>query len=371
MNKIINVNRSSMPPLDEYIDLIKPLWETHFITNNGVLHAQLQNEINKYLGAKNTLLFCNGHAALSCAIRAFDLTGEVITTPFTFASTTHAIVENGLTPVFCDIKSDDFTIDPYKIESLITEQTSAILGVHVYGNFCDTDSIRKIAEKFNLKVIYDAAHTFGVKKNGKTAACFGDISMFSFHATKVFNTIEGGCLTFDDERLVERLKRIMNFGILAGYIDDIQFGVNAKMNEFSAAMGLCNLRHIGRYINDRKSIYDKYYSLLSGVNGVRFFEVTDDYSHNYAYLPVLFDRATLSINRNDVFNELKKHNINTRMYFYPLTSDFACYKGRFISDTPIAKAISEDLLCLPMYSELDPDDVERICSIIIDLINKL
>jgi dTDP-4-amino-4,6-dideoxygalactose transaminase len=371
MDKIINVNRASMPPIDEYIDIIKPLWETHFITNNGVLNTQLQDEINAYLGAKNTLLFCNGHSALSCAIRVLDLTGEVITTPFTFASTTHAIVENGLTPVFCDIKPEDFTIDPNKIESLITEKTSAILGVHVYGNMCDTDAIHRIAKKHDLKVIYDAAHTFGVRKNGKTAACFGDISMFSFHATKVFNTIEGGCLTFNNEQLKEPLKRIMNFGILAGYTETIQFGINAKMNEFSAAMGLCNLRYIEQYINDRKSVYEKYCSLLSNITGIRVFEVTDDYSHNYAYMPVLFNRETLGINRNDVFDELKKFNINTRMYFYPLTSDFTCYKGRFISDTPIARGISENVLCLPIYSELSRDDVERICGIIIDLVNRV
>ena len=371
MDKIINVNRASMPPIEDYVDLIKPLWDTHFITNNGVLHSQLEDEINAYLEAKNTLLFCNGHAALSCAVRVLDLTGEVITTPFTFASTTHAIVENGLTPVFCDIKPDDFTIDPYKIESLITEKTSAILGVHVYGNICYTDAIYTIAKKHDLKIVYDAAHTFGVNRNGKTAACFGDISMYSFHATKVFNTIEGGCLTFNDGQLVEPLKRIMNFGILAGYIDTIQFGVNAKMSEFSAAMGLCNLRYIEQYINARKSVYDKYLSLLSNINGIRVFNITDDYSHNYAYMPVLFDREILGIDRNDVFDELKKYNINTRMYFYPLTSDFACYKDRFVSDTPIAKAISEDLLCLPMYSELALDDVERICGIIVDLVNRV
>jgi len=364
MDNIINVTRTAMPPFDEYVQLIAPLWETRFLTNNGVLHQQLQEEIKTFLGAKNALLFCNGHLALSCGIRILDLSGEVITTPFTFASTTHAIVENGLTPVFCDIKPDDFTIDPDKIEALITERTSAILGVHVYGNLCDTATIHSIAKKHDLKVIYDAAHTFGVTKNGKSAAHYGDISMFSFHATKVFNTIEGGCLTFDDEQLTERLMRLMNFGILQGYISDIVFGINAKMNEFSAAMGLCNLKYIEQYIERRKKVFESYRTMLSDIDGVRLLEITDEYSHNYAYMPVLFDKELLGFNRDDVFMELAKHNVHTRMYFYPLTSDFSCYMGKFLCETPIARSISENLLCLPMYDELGADDIERICGII-------
>lgn len=252
MDKIL-VTKSSMPPLEEYIDEIKDLWDTHWITNMGVEHKKLEGNLKKYLMVDGISLFSNGHMALEMAIQAMELEGEVITTPFTFASTTHAIVRNGLTPVFCDVNSNDFTIDVRKIEELITEKTTAILPVHVYGQVCDVEAIEKIAKKYNLKVIYDAAHAFGVKYKNKGIGSFGDASMFSFHATKVFNTIEGGAVCFQDEEFGLDLYRLKNFGIRNEEIVD-SVGANAKMNEFQAAMGICNLRHVDEEIAKGKEL---------------------------------------------------------------------------------------------------------------------
>ena len=253
----ILVTHSSMPEFDEYIEEIKDIWESHWLTNMGSKHKRLQSELKDYLGVENIDLLTNGHMALELTMQAMGLTGEVITTPFTFASTTHAIVRNGLTPVFCDINAEDFTIDVNKIESLITERTSAIVPVHVYGNICDVDVIQKIADKYNLKVIYDAAHTFGEKYNGQGIGSFGDASCFSFHATKVFNTIEGGAVCFKDKTLGEEIYNLKNFGI-RGPETVSGIGANAKMNEFCAAMGLCNLKHIDDEIAKRKVVVDRY-----------------------------------------------------------------------------------------------------------------
>ena len=246
MNKI-KVTRSSMPDFDEYIEEIKDLWESHWLTNMGVKHKKLQLELEKLLGVRHVILYTNGHLALEGAWEALHLPigGEVITTPFTFASTTHAIVRSGLVPVFCDVKEEDYTMDPSKIESLINDKTVAICPVHVYGNLCDVEAIERIAKKHNLKVVYDAAHAFGVKYKGISSANFGDISMFSFHATKVFNTIEGGCLCFNDDKLVDILNDLKNFGIHSPE-STVYIGGNAKMNEFQAAMGLCNLKHLDK-----------------------------------------------------------------------------------------------------------------------------
>ena len=286
----------------------------------------------------------------------------MITTPFTFASTTHAIVRNGLKPVFCDINPDDFTIDTEKLEALITEKTTAILPVHVYGNPCDTNAIKKIADKYKLKVIYDAAHAFGVSVNGISIAKFGDASMFSFHATKVYNTIEGGALTYNDPELKEVFYKMINFG-LTGHESADYIGTNAKMNEFQAAMGLCNLRNITDKINKRKAVVERYMEHLSGIYGIKLPTYKSEVKSNYAYFPVVFDgyRAT----RDQIYEELKKHNIFARKYFYPLTSDFDCYRNKYDSNkTPVAKYIAEKILTLPLYSDLLPEDVDRICNII-------
>lgn len=362
INKQIQVTQSSMPDFEEYVDEIKSLWESKWLTNMGSKHKALESQLLEYLKVSNITLFTNGHLALECVIAALGLTGEVITTPYTFASTTHAIVRNGLTPVFCDINPDDYTIDVDKIENLITERTSAIIPVHVYGNVCNIDAIEKIAKKYNLKVIYDAAHTFGITVNGKGIGTFGDASMFSFHATKVFNTIEGGAVTYNDSSIKKVLNDLKNFGITGS--ESVEYvGGNAKMNEFQAAMGICNLRHVDREIAKRKAVVERYISNLKDVKGLKLKGNQDGVESNYAYFPVVFDGYKKT--RDEVFEELKTHDIIARKYFYPLTNSFECYNGKFNSDeTPIAKHIADRVLTLPLYSDLNLEDVDRICEII-------
>jgi dTDP-4-amino-4,6-dideoxygalactose transaminase len=359
----IQVTRSLMPDFEEYTEEIKGLWDSHWLTNMGIKHKQLEVYLKDYLDTSNITLFANGHLALECAIAAFNLTGEVITTPFTFASTTHAIVRNGLEPVFCDIDPDDYTIDTDKLESMITKKTSAIIPVHVYGNICNTNKIEKIAKKYNLKVIYDAAHAFGVTVDGVGVANFGDASMFSFHATKVFNTIEGGAVTYKDRSLSEKLNALKNFGISGP--ESVEYvGGNAKMNEFQAAMGICNLRHVDEEIAKRKTVVERYVERLSGVKGIKLCKPQDGVKSNYAYFPVVFDGYKM--NRDEVFEKLKAENIFARKYFYPLTNSFACYQGRFdVEKTPVAKYIADRVLTLPLYADLALDDVDRICDIIL------
>lgn len=366
MNSIL-VTRSSMPTLEEYTDEIKELWDTHWLTNMGVKHKQFQLELEKMLDVPHVSLYTNGHLALENAIAAMDFPkgSEVITTPFTFASTTHAIVRNGLVPVFCDINSDDFTIDTTKIEALITKKTVAIIPVHVYGNICNVEDIERIAQKFNLKVIYDAAHAFGVTYKGKNIACFGDASMFSFHATKVFNTIEGGTVCFKDDNLVVKLNDLKNFGIHGS--KSVEFvGGNAKMSEFQAAMGICNLRHLDEEIAKRKIVVERYRSHLHDVKGIKLSPIQSDVVSNYAYFPVVFDKDIFGSDRDEVFAKLAENGIGARKYFYPLTNTFDCYKGMFdVNDTPIAFDISMKVLTLPLYADLDVEDVDRICDLIL------
>jgi dTDP-4-amino-4,6-dideoxygalactose transaminase len=363
MGNLIQVTWSSMPSIEEYIEEIKDMWESHWLTNMGVKHKQLEAELSRYLDALNITLFTNGHLALECAIAALNLSGEVITTPFTFASTTHAIVRNGLKPVFCDINPDDYTIDTHKLESLITNRTSAIIPVHVYGNICNVNEIERIAKKYDLKVIYDAAHAFGVTFEGVGVANFGDASMFSFHATKVFNTIEGGAVTYEDASLSKKLDDLKNFGITGP--ESVEYiGGNAKMNEFQAAMGICNLRHVEGEVAKRKIVVESYIERLSGVSGIRLCKPQPGVKSNYAYFPVVFDGYKMS--RDEVFEKLKAENIYARKYFYPLTNSFECYKGRFdVEKTPVAKYVADRVLTLPLYADLALDDVDRICDIIL------
>lgn len=362
-NKQIPVTASSLPPIEEYINEIKDIWQTRWLTNMGDKHILLESKLASYLGAKCVSLFTNGHLALEAAISALELTGEVITTPFTFASTTHAIVRCGLTPVFCDINDIDYTIDADKIESLITDKTSAIIPVHVYGNICNVEEIAKIAAKHNLRVIYDAAHTFGEKLNDISVANFGDMSMFSFHATKVFNTIEGGALVFNDESYLPIVKGLKNFGI-TGKETVPYIGGNSKMNEFQAAMGLCNLRHIDNNIRKRKAIAERYFLNLKGIKGIKLNPIQVGVKSNYAYFPVVFDG--FKKNRNELYESLLSENIYTRKYFYPLTNMFECYVGKFNADnTPIAKYIADRVLTLPMYPDLSLEDVDRVCDAIV------
>jgi len=362
MKKLIQVTRPSMPDMNEFIDEIKELWDSRWLTNMGVKHKTLECQLLDYLMVNNIALFANGHLGLECVIASLGLTGEVITTPFTFASTTHAIVRNGLKPVFCDINPDDYTMDTDMIENLVTDKTSAIIPVHVYGNVCNVTEIERIAKKHNLKVIYDAAHAFGVTVNGIGIGNFGDASMFSFHATKVFNTIEGGAVTFQDSNLKEKLDVLKNFGITGP--ESVEYvGINAKMNEFQAAMGLCNLRHIDDEINKRRIVVERYISNLDGLKGIKLVKPQHGVKSNYSYFPVVFDGYKKT--RDEVYEELKKYDIIARKYFYPLISDFKCYAGRFNSNnTPVAKFISERVLTLPLYAGLGLDDVDRICRII-------
>jgi len=362
INKSIQITQSSMPPIEEYIDEIKDLWDSRWLTNMGTKHRQLEVELKDYLGVPNVTLFTNGHSALEYAIAAFGLKGEAITTPFTFASTTHAIVRNGLKPVFCDVNPNDYTIDVNKVEGLITERTTAIIPVHVYGNVCDVETIDNIAKKHNLKVIYDAAHTFGVTVNGRGIGSFGDASMFSFHATKVFHTIEGGAVTYNDPSIEKILDGLKNFGITGPESVDY-VGGNAKMSEFQAAMGICNLRHVDSEIAKRKTVVERYISNLESIEGIKLPKEQNGIKSNYAYFPVIFDGYKKT--RDDVFEELKSQNIIARKYFYPLTNSFECYKGQYnVEDTPVAEFIAERVLTLPLYANLDLNDVDRICEII-------
>lgn len=366
----ILVTRSSMPPFEEYCEEIRPLWESHWLTNRGAKHKQLEKELSSYLGVKNLTLFVNGHQALESVFAALELCkdgrDEVITTPFTFASTTHAIVRAGLKPVFCDIKSDDLTLDPAKIEELITDRTCAIVPVHVYGNLCDVEAIRKIAGRHHLKVVYDAAHAFGVECDGVGAAAFGDASMFSFHATKVFNTIEGGGISYADSALEERLIQWSNFGIEGP--ESVKYaGGNSKMNEFAAAMGICNLRHVDEEIAKRKLVAERYWKQLEKIPGLKMPKPSANIKYNYAYMPVLIEPTEFGTSRDDVFAALSEEGINARKYFYPLTSDYKCYEGMFAPGqevTPIAYDAANKVLTLPMYADLSLEDVDRICNII-------
>ena len=356
-----------MPSFEEYCEEIKDLWESHWLTNMGCKHKLFQKQLEEYLHVRHVSLYTNGHLALENIIASMNFTSgsEVITTPFTFASTTHAIVRNGLVPIFCDINDTDYTIDINKIESLITDRTCAIIPVHVYGNICDVNAIANIARRHGLKIIYDAAHAFGITYHGMNVANFGDASMFSFHATKVFHTIEGGAVCFHDDRLVQPLYDLKNFGI-RGPEECAYIGGNAKMNEFQAAMGICNLRHLSDEIAKRKNVVGRYRERLSNIEGIQLSEPQSGIVSNYAYFPVIFDGYKYS--RNEIFDMLKQHDIVARKYFYPLTNSFSCYKyypTAGVEKTPVARYISEHILTLPLYADLALEDVDRISNIIL------
>lgn len=364
---MINVTRSSMPEFSEFCDEIKCLWDSHWLTNMGVKHKEFEAKLTEYLGVGNAALYVNGHLALENIIAAFSFPegAEVITTPFTFASTTHAIVRNKLKPVFCDINPTDYTMDADKIEALITDKTVAIVPVHVYGNICDVEKIEKIAKSHGLRVIYDAAHAFGVRYKDRGIASFGDASMFSFHATKVFNTIEGGAVCYGDDTLTEILKDLKNFGI-HGPESVIHIGGNAKMNEFQAAMGLCNLRHVDGEIEKRRAVAERYRERLSGVPGIILCKPQKDVVSNYAYFPVVF--SGYKYDRDKVYDLLKAEDIIARKYFYPLTNDYECYRGQDgfdTADTPVAYDVAGKVLTLPMYADLELNIVDKICDIIL------
>lgn len=363
----ILVTRSSMPSLQEYIEEIRPIWESHWMTNMGVKHKELQRGLEEYLGVENIELLSNGHMALELTLQAMNLQGEVITTPFTFASTTHAIVRNRLEPVFCDIDPVTYTMDASKLEPLITDRTCAIMPVHVYGNICDMEEIERLARKYGLKVIYDAAHAFGETFKGRGIGTFGDASCFSFHATKVFNTIEGGATCYHNKELGKRLYELKNFGI-HGPEDVEAVGANAKMNEFCAAMGLCNLRHVDEEIAKRKKVVHYYLQRLNGVEGLQVNTEQKDVKPNYAYFPVVFYEKAFGASRNEIFDALAQNGIFARKYFYPLTNAFACFHNKYdVDETPIARQISERVLTLPLYPDLSEEVVDKICKIILGI----
>ena len=362
---MINVTRSSMPPFEEYCEEIRGLWDSRWLTNMGEKHQELERALGDYLGCEFLALHTNGHLALENLLEAFGLKGEIITTPVTCASTTHAITRCGCTPVFGDIDPLSFTLDPRGIEEKITEKTAAILPVHVYGNLCDVDAIAAIGEKYHIPVIYDAAHAFGVFRGGVSAASFGDAAMFSFHATKVFHSIEGGLAVCRNGETLRRLNDLKNFGI-HGPEEVPYVGGNAKMNEFCAAMGLCNLRHLEQEIEKRRHVVEHYRARLEGVPGLQLNPVQEGVRSNNAYFPVVFDGFRMT--RDEVFARLAEQKINARKYFYPLTNSFACYAGKPGFDpalTPVAAHMADRVLTLPLYADLSDEDVDRICDIIL------
>lgn len=363
MNERINVTKSSMPSLEEYVETLRPVWESRWLSNRGTASKQFEDDLKNYLGCENVWLFANGHVALEVALQALDMKGEVITTPYTHISTTNAIVRNGLTPVFVDVKEDNYTIDPELIEAAITDKTVAIVATHVYGFMCDVKAIDAIAQKHNLKVVYDAAHAFGVTLNGVSSANFGDAAMFSTHATKVFHTIEGGLITYNDQKMFDAMQYIVNFGFTSQE-EAMYVGTNARMNEFEAVMGICNLRHLDEEIAKRKAVGDRYTERLSGVKGIKLIQPEKGLVWNYAYYPVIFDGY--KENRDEIKAKLEAENIFARKYFYPITNKFACYAEQYGDvNVPVAAHAAECVLTLPMYADMTVEDADRICDVIL------
>ena len=356
-----------MPPLEEFLPYLEEIWENKWLTNNGPLHQRLEQELADYLGVKYISLFSNGTLALISALQALNITGEVITTPFSFVATTHSLWWNKITPVFVDIEPDYLNLDPKKIEAAITERTTAIMPVHVYGNPCDVGEIQRIADKHNLKVIYDAAHAFGVKKNGISVLNNGDLSVLSFHATKVYSTIEGGAIISHSSEMKHHIDNLKNFGFRGETIVE-EPGINAKLNEIQAAYGLLQLKYVDGFITRRKEITDIYRELLKSISGIRFLNDMENVEHGYSYFPILIDEKKYGMSRDALYEKLKKNNIYARRYFYPLISDFEPYRNLKSScreNLPIATEIANQVLCLPIYIDLSNEDVERIVKIIL------
>jgi|SRR5271157_3807574 len=359
---LLTSTKPDMPPLEEYVEYLKKIWATKWVTNNGDCVQLLQKKLQEHLRAKNLVLVSNGTLALELALKALNIKGEVITTPFTFAATTNIILWQGLTPVFADIDSETFNIDPAEVEKKITEETGAILAVHVYGNPCYVEELQKIASKHGLKLVCDAAHAFGVEYKNQSLMNYGDASALSFHATKVYHTIEGGAIAVKNGNLVETLELLRNHGIKSEE-QVILPGTNAKMNEFQAAMGLCNLKKINRRIRRRKKIYEHYKEKLSG--HVRFQKIVAS-KYNYSYMPVCFENAK---KRDEIYKELAQNGIKARKYFFPLTANFDYFKKQgpdLVKKYKLKKAldISKRILCLPIYPDLETKDVNRIIRII-------
>lgn len=361
---MINVTKTKLPEIEEYIKYLKKIWQNNWVTNNGELVQLLEKKLQNYLKVKNLLVVSNGTLALQLVLKALDLKGEIITTPFTFAATTNVVLWENLKPVFADVGPETFNLNPEDIERKITKRTSAILAVHVYGNPCNVEQLKKIAVKYNLKLLYDAAHAFGVEYKNQSILNFGDVSTLSFHATKVFNTIEGGAIVAKDKELFEKLKLLRNFGIKSE--EEIIFpGINAKMNEFQAAMGLCNLKEINKDIKSRKKIYERYKKVLNDNKNITFQKIIAS-KYNYAYMPVCFKTKQ---KRDEIYLELIKNRIKPRKYFYPLTVDFEYFKKSGVNlvkkyNLKVSSDVANRILCLPLYSDLEIAVVDRIIKII-------
>jgi dTDP-4-amino-4,6-dideoxygalactose transaminase len=367
-NNPIYVTRPFLPPLEEFLPYLEKIWDSHKLTNGGPFHEELEQKLCEYLGVKYISLFSNGTLALVTALQALRITGEVITTPYSFVATTHSLWWNGIKPIFVDIEPATFNIDPEKIESAITPQTTAILPVHVYGNPCKVQRIKEIADTYGLKVIYDACHTFGVTINGESVLNFGDLSVMSFHATKAYNTFEGGAIVCHDAATKKRIDNLKNFG----FVDEtivVTPGINAKMNEVQAAMGLLQLKYIDKIIERRKEIVSLYRERLKNIPGLTYFEDIPGVKHCYTYFPVFYNKDRFGKTREDVYNYLKQNNIFTRRYFYPLISQFPTYRGLESAQPgkmPVAERITQEVLCLPIYPDLDKDSIEFICKLIME-----
>ncbi len=364
----IFVTSPSLPPLDEFIPYLRKIWENKWLTNNGEFHREFEARLAEYLGVKYVSLFTNGMIALQVGMQALRITGEVITTPFTFVATTHAIHWNNCTPVFCDIEPDSFTLDPAKVESLITPRTTAIMPVHVYGNPCKVEELKRIADTYGLKLFYDAAHVFGVKKDGASILNWGDLSMLSFHATKVFNTFEGGALITNDEEMKQRIDFLKNFGF-ADEVTVVAPGSNGKMDEFRAAYGLLQLKMVDGEIEKRHQVAIRYREALKDVPGIRCLHDLPNVHHNYSYFPILVNEAEYGLSRDALYDKLKAHGIYSRRYFYPLCSDFPTYRGLPSAapvNLPVATKVAEEVLCLPMYADLSVEDQRLVSTHIVN-----
>lgn len=369
MNKPITVTQPCLPPLDEFMPYLQQIWQNKWLTNNGPLHQQLEKELAEYLGVKHISVFSNGTLALITALQALNITGEVITTPFSFVATTHSLWWNKIKPVFVDIEPEYLNLDPTKIEAAITPQTTAIMPVHVYGNPCKVDEIQAIADKHGLKVIYDAAHAFGVKINGNSVLNYGNLSVLSFHATKVYSTIEGGAIICHTEEMKHHIDNLKNFGFRGETVVE-EPGINAKLNEVQAAYGLLQLKYVDGFIDRRKEITELYRSLLKDISGIRFLDDMEGVTHGYSYFPILIDKEKFGKSRDEVYEHLKSHNIYSRRYFYPLISSFEPY-NKLESSAPhnlqIANKVAEDVLCLPIYVELEKYTIKLIVKSIINI----
>jgi dTDP-4-amino-4,6-dideoxygalactose transaminase len=365
-SKRIYVTEPSLPPLEEFIPYLEEMWETKQLTNNGPFHQRFEKELAEYLGVKYVSVFTNGTLALITALQALNVTGEVITTPFSFVATSHALWWNKIEPVFVDVEPETFTLDPDKVKAAINENTTAIMPVHVYGNPCKIEKLAKIADEYKLMLIYDAAHVFGVKVDGKSILNYGDLSVLSFHATKVFNTVEGGAIVSSDEETKNRIDNLKNFGI----VDEttvVEPGINAKMSEIHAAYGLLQLNDIDKHILLRKSVAEMYRKYLKSTPGIRFLDDFSGTHHNYAYFPIFIESGEYGQTRDQLYEELQRNNIFGRRYFYPLISHFAPYNklpSARPANLPIAEKIAKQVICLPLYPHLSEEVVLRICQII-------